>query len=82
MKLGEEEGEEPAAVKQEPQGSVDGAAGVTGFFLFPLALITNGQKLISVSDVKTKRQRLYIMPVAKLIANDQNLRCHCEASHQ
>ena len=32
MKLGEEEGEEPAAVKQEPQGSVDGAAGVTGFF--------------------------------------------------
>ena len=32
MKLGEEEGEEPAAVKQEPQGSVDGAAGVTDFF--------------------------------------------------
>ena len=34
MKLGEEEGEEPAAVRQEPEGSVDGAADVTGFFCF------------------------------------------------
>ena len=67
MKLGEEEGEEPAAVKQEPQGSVDGAAGVTGFFLFPLALITNGQKLISVSDVKTKGNGYILCPLLNLL---------------
>ena len=65
MKLGEEEGEEPAAVRQEPQGSVDGVAGVTGFF-FPFALITNGQKLISVSDVKTKGNGYILCPLLNL----------------
>ena len=37
------------------------------FFLFPLALITNGQKLISVSDVKTKGNGYILCPLLNLL---------------
>lgn len=49
------------------QGSVDSAAGVTGFFSFPLALITNGGKLISVSDVKTIGNDYILCPLPNLL---------------